>query len=293
MTRIRAAVLALAVAASPVWLALSAAPASAAPATGWLRLAHLSPDTPAVDIYLSSYAGGKPVVLKDVSYGDVGSYMSVPRGTYTATMRLAGSAGASSPVLEGTAQVNAGKAYTVAAVGLRKDLTAKVLGDDLTPPPADKGRVRLIQASTRAEQVDVKAIGGPTLATAAEFGTSTGYATIGAGRWSVRVTPLDGSAKPVTTSVDVPAGRISSVLVLDGSEPDSLTLKTTSDSSGSAVVPKGGVATGYGPVASGGRDEHLAGAGLAGAALLGVLVVAARLRTTRPVPAPVRARRGR
>src|ERR1022692_920000 len=49
----------LAACALSVGLLSIATPAtSAAPATGWLRLAHLSPDTPAVDVYL--YSLGHP-----------------------------------------------------------------------------------------------------------------------------------------------------------------------------------------------------------------------------------------
>ena len=47
--------------------------ASAAPATGpdgWIRIAHLSPKAPAMDMYLYPFANpGQPIVLKDVRYG--------------------------------------------------------------------------------------------------------------------------------------------------------------------------------------------------------------------------------
>jgi uncharacterized protein DUF4397 len=63
---------------------LAAAPASAAAATGWIRLAHLSPNAPAVDVYLYNF--GNPdarVVLHHVSYGTVSPYEQVPAGQYT------------------------------------------------------------------------------------------------------------------------------------------------------------------------------------------------------------------
>ena len=59
-------------------LAGTATAAAAAPASagqGWIRLAHLSPNTPAVDVYLYSY--GTPnaeIVLHHVSYGTVSPY---------------------------------------------------------------------------------------------------------------------------------------------------------------------------------------------------------------------------
>ena len=44
--------------------------ANAAPEEGWIRLAHLSPDTPKVDVYVSSFGNDDdPTVLRSVGYG--------------------------------------------------------------------------------------------------------------------------------------------------------------------------------------------------------------------------------
>jgi hypothetical protein len=62
---------ALVAAASP---AASAAPAAAQ--DGWVRIAHLSPQAPAMDMYLYPFGEpSHPTVLRDVSYGDVSAYM--------------------------------------------------------------------------------------------------------------------------------------------------------------------------------------------------------------------------
>ena len=61
-----------------------AGPAGASPGTGWVRLAHLSPNAPAVDVYLYNF--GNPdarLVLHHVSYGTVSPYEQVPDGDYT------------------------------------------------------------------------------------------------------------------------------------------------------------------------------------------------------------------
>ncbi len=87
---------------------------------GWLRLAHLSPNTPAVDVYL--YSLGNPraeVVLHHVSYGTVSPYLPAPAGVYTVAMRAAGAAASSSPVISTGVKVKAGHAYTVAGMGPR------------------------------------------------------------------------------------------------------------------------------------------------------------------------------
>ena len=61
--------------------AASVATASAATTTGWIRLAHLSPNTPAVDVYLYSYGDSTAqIVLHHVAYGTVSPYEQVPAG---------------------------------------------------------------------------------------------------------------------------------------------------------------------------------------------------------------------
>ena len=70
----------------PAWPALSGVPASKG--IGWLQLAHLSPNTPAVDVYLYSFGKAHAmIVLKHVSYGTVSPYEPVRSGEYTVAMR--------------------------------------------------------------------------------------------------------------------------------------------------------------------------------------------------------------
>jgi hypothetical protein len=97
---------------------LGAVPAGAAPGAGWVRLAHLSPNAPAVDVYLYSF--GDPsarMVLRHVSYGMVSPYREVPVGDYTVSMRAAGAAPTAQPLLSTGLRVSAGTAYTVAGMG--------------------------------------------------------------------------------------------------------------------------------------------------------------------------------
>ncbi len=109
-------------------------PAGAAD-TGMLRLAHLSPDTPSVDVYVDSVSSTDTgIVLTGVGYGTVSGYQSVPAGTYTVSMRSAGAPATSAPVLSTTVTVDPGTAFTVAGVGTFAQLGLTVLDDDLTPP---------------------------------------------------------------------------------------------------------------------------------------------------------------
>ena len=72
-------------------VAVTSPAASAAPAAGpdgWVRIAHLSPQAPAMDMYMYPFGiSGRPLVLKDVSYGAVSAYMALSPGQYTVAMR--------------------------------------------------------------------------------------------------------------------------------------------------------------------------------------------------------------
>ncbi len=168
-----------------------AAPAAAArvrPArgTGWLRLAHLSPNTPPVDVYLYSF--GDPAahaVLRHVSYGTVSPYLPVASGGYTVAMRSVGSRATSPPVLSTSVQVAAGSAYTVAGMGPLAGLRLEVFEDALTTPRG-MALVRVIQASLRQHQV-TSSLGTDVVARKQAFATVTSYQAISPGTWAVQV----------------------------------------------------------------------------------------------------------
>ena len=80
--------------------AVSASAAVSAAGTGWIRLAHLSPNTPAVDVYLYSFGDSTAeLVLHHVAYGTVSPYEPVSAGIYSVAMRAAGASPTSAPVL--------------------------------------------------------------------------------------------------------------------------------------------------------------------------------------------------
>src|SRR6187551_1485257 len=73
-------------------IVLAATPAQAA-GDGYVRLAHLSPDTPAVDVYLKSDSGAvKDQKFDGVAYGALSDYLRLPVGTYSVAMRKTGAA---------------------------------------------------------------------------------------------------------------------------------------------------------------------------------------------------------
>jgi hypothetical protein len=220
-----------------------AAPAVAAPGHGWLRLAHLSPNAPPVDVYLYSF--GQPtamVVLKHVAYGTVSPYQRVVSGDYTVAMRGAGAPPRSKPVLSTSVDVAAGSAYTVAGMGPAKALRLQVIHDQLSTP-AGKALVRVIQASLNQHNVTVT-LGGQKVASGLAFAKATAYQPVSPGTWALRAA---GPSEHATAQVNLTAGSIHTLVVLDN--PGHLSVRLLEDAAGSTQFPAGGAATGLGGTA--------------------------------------------
>ena len=135
MRFIRWTILLMAVPALLLGITKVASASTASSSTGWVRLAHLSPNTPAVDVYLYSF--GDPsaeLVLHHVSYGTVSPYEAIAAGDYTVAMRAAGAAATTKPVLSASLTVAPGGAYTVAGLGPESGLRLQVLQDRADHP---------------------------------------------------------------------------------------------------------------------------------------------------------------
>jgi hypothetical protein len=223
--------------------AASAAASSGTAGVGWIRLAHLSPNTPAVDCYLYSF--GNPsakIVLHHVAYGAVSPYEQVPAGQYTVAMRAAGAAPASKPVLSASVDVQPGSAYTVAGMGPYAGLRLQVVNDRLTTP-AGKALVRVIQASMRQPKVTI-GLNGQDLASQLAFANISSYVAVSPGTFTVHAA---GSSESTTATVKLTAGSIHTLVVLDNSAK--LGVDDLIDAQGSKVEPAGAVKTGLGGTA--------------------------------------------
>jgi hypothetical protein len=224
--------------------AASAATAHHHSNTGWIRLAHLSPNTPPVDVYLYSFGNSHAmIVLHHVAYGTVSPYEKVTAGEYTVAMRLTGASPSSQPVLSTSVQIAAGGAYTVAGMGPAKGLRLQVLNDRLTTP---RGRslVRVIQASLRYQKITVMA-NHRTLAKSLDFAHVTNYVSTPPGSFDVH---FAGMGAKGSANISLTAGTIHTLVVLDSSNKG-LELANLEDSAGSAVLPQGGANTGLGGTA--------------------------------------------
>jgi hypothetical protein len=225
-------------AASPV---ASAVPLAAQ--DGWVRIAHLSPEAPAMDMYLYSFGdSAHPTVLKDVSYGDVSAYMALGPGQYTVAMRGFDASPSSRPALVSSFMVNAKTAYTVAALGPDPGLRVEVLKDQMTTSRG-KTLVRVVQASLKEDSVTVS-YGSKLLAKQLTFSSVTPYTAVSPGVHTVK---FAASGEHTTMSLGLTADTVHTIVVLDG--PSGLKADELTDAVGTTVMPKGGAATGFGGTA--------------------------------------------
>ncbi len=261
--------------------AATAFASSATSGTGWIRLAHLSPNTPAVDVYLYSFDNSKAmIVLHHVAYGTVSPYESVQAGDYSVAMRAAGASATSQPVLSTSVTIAAGHAYTVAGMGPESGLRLQVLDDKLTTAPG-QAEVRVIQASLKQQEVKVT-LGSTVLAGSLKFGTVSDYQPVSPGTHTVTVSA---GGTDANSSVTLPAGTVHTLVVLDGAS--GLEVVNLEDASGSGKPPLGGVQTGFGGTAPHGPGSPVPWLVAIGAGSLLALTGGLRLRRNRQLIARI------
>jgi len=237
-------------------------PGPARMGTGYLRLAYLSPDSRAVDVYLYSFGrAGAAAVFRRVSYGTISGYRTMTSGDYTIAMRQADSAATAKPVLSATLDVTAGEAYTVAGLGPQAGPRFQVITDRLSCPPG-RALIRVIQASLRQRHVSVT-FGGRSLVRDQAVSSVTPYRAVRPGTYTVRAA---GASERATSRVTLAAGSIDSLLVFD--RAGHLAVSSMKDAAGSSVVPRGAPATGFGGTAPKPGGPALPWLVLAGAGLV-------------------------
>jgi hypothetical protein len=217
--------------------------ASAISGTALVRVAHFSPDTAGVDVWVD----GKRV-LQNVGYDTVSDYVSLVAGAHEFALRPFGAPSTSEPVVSATAPLVAGTAYTIAGVGLNAEIRGQIFVDDLAAPPAGRAKVRVIDAVVGTNPIDVLLAGGTTFGKIG-FAKASAYEAVAPGAYGVRVR----KSGDQETVLDVPtvrigAGIIYSFVVIGGAGKP-LQLVPVVDARGPAATPQGGAGTGGGGTA--------------------------------------------
>ena len=179
--------------------------------TARVRVVHASPDAPAVDVYAD---GAK--VLTNVAYKGSSDYLSVPAGPHNFKVFATGANPATgTAVINADATLEAGKDYTVVAIGKVADIKPLVLVDNNAAPAAGKAHVRVVHASPDAPAVDIAVKGGAVLVPNLAFGKDAGPLPVDAGTYDleVRAAGTTTVALPIN-GMQLAAGKIYTVFAV-------------------------------------------------------------------------------
>jgi hypothetical protein len=127
-----------------------------------IRVIHLSPDAPGVDIWVN----GSIEAVSDLAFGEGTGYLTLDEGTYDFGVAPAGTSAADSVLNINGLQLMADKRYTAVAYNSLANIRALALGDDFTDLSEQSIRVRPIHTAAGVGQVDVwniPATGEPSL----------------------------------------------------------------------------------------------------------------------------------
>jgi hypothetical protein len=193
-----------------------------------VRIAHASPNTPNVDIYLDNAA---EAALSNVPFFTITDYLDLPASTSSVQVREAGTEASSTPALSETVSLMPGEAYTVGAIGLLEDssnpLTLTPYADDLSAPAEGQAKVRVFHWNPGVPEVGVRVADGPELISALSFGNVSDYVAVDAGSYTLEVFATVAPGTPAVTlpNVEFKAGLIYDIFAT-GTNLDDLVLQS-------------------------------------------------------------------
>jgi hypothetical protein len=254
-------------------LLLLALPAGAVAEQGQalVRVVHLAPGAPNVDVYVDGTR-----MIAAVPFKTASKYHRMPASTHMLVLRPAGSAANSTPSASQRVSVAPGVAYTVVLLGTPVQPQIRVAKDDFSAPPPGKARLRIINAAPQSPPLDVGVAGGPVLFRNVTFGMVSNFVPVTAGRFSLEVRRAGTSTVLFTQGAStLPAGTIITVAGTITST-GKIEMLPILDAAGAGNLPQGGVATGAGGTANTPASPVVGPTVLV--ALLALIMVAGRRR---------------
>lgn len=147
-----------------------------------VRVAHLSPDAPAVDVLVNGQRAITGLAFKEVT-----PYIPLPAARVRVQVVPAGQE--APVVIDAELDLREGIYYTVAATGFLANIRPQVYTDALAGlfPRAGFARVRVVHTSPDAPAVDVAVKGGPVLFPNLPFPRASQYLVVAAGTYDLEV----------------------------------------------------------------------------------------------------------
>lgn len=150
------------------------------PAPAELRATHLSPNAPAVNIFID----GQPAIL-EVSYATTTAYRPIAPGKHRMQISLA-SDSLSEAVIDTTIDIIRGRPYTIALLQPLERIEARLLSDSTKSPPSGQTRLRVIHAAPSAGAVDIWALGSDAPLLTDQYFGQVDYVNLPPGEFAFR-----------------------------------------------------------------------------------------------------------
>lgn len=149
-----------------------------------IRVAHFSPDTPRVEVFLN----GQPSGIQILSYGEVSGWVELPAGTYSIAVAPEGGTVADAAIGPANFRLGAGAWITVAATGSLSGgtLRANVISEDYSAIAAGNARVTVFHGIPDAPAVDVILPDGTAIVSNLRYGRAATL-TVPAGVYDLAV----------------------------------------------------------------------------------------------------------
>ena len=195
-----------------------------------VRVGHLSPDAPAVDVYVGAEPGSGDPAIAGLTYPNFapnagGDYLSLPSGAYDVAVTPAG--GIAQVIDVDGLALDPNKDYTILAVGElnpegdEPGIQALPLVDngdgDPALPPRSKTLVRFVHASPDAGAVDI-AVDGTVVLSGVTFATASRYLKVAPGERTVEI--LKDGAAVLTIPATLTAGTKITAYVIGNATPE-------------------------------------------------------------------------
>ncbi len=197
-----------------VCLSISALPASAhttgrtssADNTAFIRVVHASPDVGTVDVFVD---GTK--TLSSFQYATVTGYVPLPAGSHKIQIALIGK-GIGASVISQTISVQAGQAYTVAALGTMATGFSLQVFTDNNMVSGNIAKVRIYHLSPGTGTVSVAASNGPNIS-GLSYPQASAYISVTPGSYTLNITPTR-SSTPFQVQATLKPWTITSVFAI-------------------------------------------------------------------------------
>ena len=207
--------LAMALAFLPTHL-MPAAAQEVAEADATLRVIHASPGAPDVDVLLD----GQPL-LEGFAYGTASEYAPLTPEEHRIQVVPAGQT-ADAAVVDETLGAEPGQAYLLAVYGLLNDIGGAIYDVDLSEIEPGNARVRLLNLSPDAGEIDLLETGGDEWFGNVALGEVSDYRDVAPGTYSADIRGEDDRILQTVTELAIDEASVHTFVVLGQLADDSL-----------------------------------------------------------------------